>query len=44
VFRSVKAILYKEVLEEDGPRRRKLAVGQRAASRFLWLTIAFDTQ
>jgi hypothetical protein len=37
-------VLSREVLEEDGAGRRKLLVGHRALTRFLWLSVAFDTQ
>jgi hypothetical protein len=44
VFRTIKAVLHREVLEDDGKGRRKIFVRQRALARFLWLTIGFDTE
>lgn len=44
IFRGIKATLSRTTLEDDGAGRRKLLVVHRALTRFLWLSVTFDTQ
>ncbi|EFJ40166.1 hypothetical protein VOLCADRAFT_108304 [Volvox carteri f. nagariensis] len=43
IFRSIKECTYRRVLEDDGKGRRKLEVGHRALTRFLFISVTFET-
>jgi hypothetical protein len=43
IFRGIRATLSRVTLEDDGAGRRKLRVGHRALTRFLWISVTFDT-
>ncbi|GLC43298.1 hypothetical protein PLESTB_001343400 [Pleodorina starrii] len=43
IFRSIKECTYRRVLEDDGRGRRKLEVGHRAITRFLFISVSFET-
>ncbi len=37
-------VLYRRTIEDDGRGSRKLQVGHRACTRFLWLSVTFETE
>jgi len=43
IFRGIKATLSRTTLEDDGKGRRKLRIGHRALTKFLWISVTFDT-
>lgn len=43
IFKGIRATLSRSVLEDDGKGRRKLLVGHRALTKFLWVSVTFDT-
>eukprot|EP00775_Hariotina_reticulata_P013383 gene13383-13510_t len=44
IFRGIKDTLSRTVLEDDGKGCRKLRVGHRAVTKFLWISVTFDTE
>lgn len=43
IFRGIRATLSRTTLEDDGKGRRKLRIGHRALTKFLWISVTFDT-
>lgn len=44
IFRGIKETLSRTTLEDDGKGRRKLRIGHRAVTKFLWISVTFDTE
>lgn len=44
IFRGIKSVLYRKVLADDGAGRRQLEVGHRATTKFLFISVSFDTR
>ncbi|KAF8065845.1 OCT4 [Scenedesmus sp. PABB004] len=44
IFRGIRDTLSRTTLEDDGTGRRKLRVGHRAVTKFLWISVTFDTE
>ncbi|KAF6254530.1 hypothetical protein COO60DRAFT_311664 [Scenedesmus sp. NREL 46B-D3] len=44
IFRGIKETLSRTTLEDDGKGARKLLIGHRAVTKFLWLSVTFDTE
>uniref|UniRef100_A0A383VA10 Coenzyme Q-binding protein COQ10 START domain-containing protein n=1 Tax=Tetradesmus obliquus TaxID=3088 RepID=A0A383VA10_TETOB len=44
IFRGIKDTLHRTTLEDDGKGTRKLRIGHRAVTKFLWLSVTFDTE
>lgn len=43
IFRGIKDTLGRRTLEDDGKGRRKLLIKHRALTKFLWISVTFDT-
>ena len=43
IFRSIKACLQRRIMQDDGRGRRQLEVRHRAITKFLFISITFDT-
>ena len=43
IFRGIRQVLSREIIEDDGKGKRKLLLGHRALTKFLWLSVTFDT-
>jgi hypothetical protein len=44
IFRGIKETLGRKTLEDDGKGRRKLLIKHRALTKFLWISVTFDTE